>query len=227
MDPRRRSRPSVLRRSGNTWKLVRTPRQARLGTTATDRIQTRTQIEVCSVSRKAITKKTRFEVFKRDGFVCQYCGNHPPAVLLQVDHINPVKLGGENNMDNLITSCQPCNIGKTATPLSVIPQSMSDKAKEVAEREEQIRGYNDIMQLRRDRVEQEAWDIAEELQPGATAGYPRDKIISIKAFLKRLPFDEVLEAAEIARAKMPYNNNTMFRYFCGICWKKIKEASGQ
>ena len=179
------------------------------------------------MSRKAITKKVRFEVFKRDGFVCQYCGNHPPSVLLQVDHINPVKLGGTNDMDNLITSCQPCNIGKTATPLSVIPQSLADKAVEVAEREEQIRGYNDIMQGRRDRIEEEAWQVAETMFPGARDGMPRDRFMSINTFLKRLSFDEVLEAAEIARAKIPYSKTPMFKYFCGVCWKKIKDASGQ
>jgi len=175
--------------------------------------------------RKAISKKTRFEVFKRDGFVCQYCGAHPPGALLQVDHINPVKLGGGNEMDNLITSCQPCNIGKTATPLGAVPQSLSDKASEVAEREEQIRGYNEIMAGRRDRIEEEAWEVAESLCSGARNGYPRDRLMSIKAFLKRLCLDEVLEAAEIARTKFPYNKNPMFRYFCGICWKKIKDAS--
>lgn len=179
------------------------------------------------MSRKAITKKTRFEIFKRDGFVCQYCGNHPPAVLLQVDHINPIKLGGTNDMDNLITSCQPCNIGKTATPLSVVPQALAAKAAEVAEREEQIRGYNEIMQGRRDRIEEETWLVAEEMFPDARKGMRRDNFMSITTFLKRLSFDEVLEAAEIARAKMPWSEKQMFRYFCGICWKKIKDASGQ
>lgn len=32
--------------------------------------------------KAGISKRLRFEVFKRDGFVCQYCGNHPPAVVL-------------------------------------------------------------------------------------------------------------------------------------------------
>ena len=40
--------------------------------------------------RKGISKKTRFDVFKRDSFTCQYCGKSAPDVVLQVDHINPV-----------------------------------------------------------------------------------------------------------------------------------------
>ena len=34
--------------------------------------------------RKQISARIRFEIFKRDQFTCQYCGAHPPAVILQV-----------------------------------------------------------------------------------------------------------------------------------------------
>lgn len=57
----------------------------------------------------------RFEVFKRDNFVCQYCGwskkqggeNH-----LEVDHIKPRAEGGRDELLNLTTSCRKCNAGK-------------------------------------------------------------------------------------------------------------------
>ena len=62
--------------------------------------------------RKPITKSVRFEVFKRDSFKCQYCGESAPDVILEVDHIVPVAEGGENDMMNLITSCKDCNRGK-------------------------------------------------------------------------------------------------------------------
>ena len=62
--------------------------------------------------RKNISKKTRFEVFKRDNFTCQYCGRSAPDVILEIDHINPIKNGGDNNILNLITSCFDCNRGK-------------------------------------------------------------------------------------------------------------------
>ncbi len=68
--------------------------------------------------RKSITKKTRFEVFKRDSFTCQYCGAKAPDVVLEVDHLNPVKHGGDNDLLNLITSCFVCNRGKSARKLS-------------------------------------------------------------------------------------------------------------
>ena len=62
--------------------------------------------------RITITKSTRFEVFKRDKFTCQYCGRKAPDVVLNVDHIEPVSKGGGNEIINLVTSCFDCNNGK-------------------------------------------------------------------------------------------------------------------
>lgn len=56
--------------------------------------------------------KTRFEVFKRDGFICQYCGRRPPEVILEADHIVPKSKGGTDIIENLITACYECNRGK-------------------------------------------------------------------------------------------------------------------
>lgn len=175
--------------------------------------------------RKAISKRTRFEVFKRDRFECQYCGAHPPAVLLHVDHITPVAEGGSGDIDNLVTACEPCNLGKGAVPLTSIPKSLAEKAAEVAEREEQLRGYNAILQARRDRIDEEAWRIAAELERAESIdSYNRRDLQSIRIFVERLPFSEVMDAARIANAKFRYSGGSHFRYFCGICWKKIKDS---
>ena len=50
--------------------------------------------------RVAIPKSIRFEVFKRDSFTCQYCGESAPNVILNVDHIYPVSKGGAINSKN-------------------------------------------------------------------------------------------------------------------------------
>jgi hypothetical protein len=68
--------------------------------------------------RKTISKKLRFEIFKRDSFKCQYCGSSAPDVVLEVDHINPVSKGGANNILNYVTSCYDCNRGKSNRLLS-------------------------------------------------------------------------------------------------------------
>lgn len=60
-----------------------------------------------------LTKKIRFEIFKRDFFTCQYCGNRPPDIVLEVDHIDPRANGGTDDPINLVTSCFGCNRGKS------------------------------------------------------------------------------------------------------------------
>ena len=54
----------------------------------------------------------RFKVLKRDSFTCQYCGRKAPNVELQVDHKYPKSKGGKLTLNNLITACKECNIGK-------------------------------------------------------------------------------------------------------------------
>lgn len=172
--------------------------------------------------RKPISKRVRFEIFKRDQFTCQYCGGHPPAIILQIDHIKALAEGGTDDMDNLLTACSECNLGKGARDLRAIPQSLRDKAEEVQEREAQILGYEAILAGRRERLERETWEIAEVLQPGsAEEGMTRAWLIKIKDSLNKLGFDETLESAEIARARFPNGSSTTFAYFCGICNRKF------
>ncbi len=170
--------------------------------------------------RKSMSKRTRFNVFKRDGFTCQYCGAHPPKVVLHVDHITPVVDGGGNDIDNLVTSCEPCNLGKGGVSLNVVPQSLSEKAAEVREREEQIKGYESVMADKRARIDGDAWKIMGLFYPGQDS-VPRDSFMSAKRFIERLGFDDALESAEIALVAPTFNSNK-FKYFCGVCWNKIR-----
>jgi hypothetical protein len=174
--------------------------------------------------RAALSKKTRFEVFKRDAFACQYCGAHPPKAILECDHIVPVAEGGVNDLDNLVTACFDCNRGKGAVSLSVAPQSLSEKAALVAEREEQLRGYAQVMEAKRQRLEAETWKIMDLFHPGADT-VPRDSFGSTKRFIEKLGFHEVQEAAEIALGGPAYGKR-LFRYFCGVCWNKVRELEG-
>lgn len=176
-----------------------------------------------SGKRKAISKKVRFEVFKRDGFTCQYCGRTPPQAVLEVDHIVPVCDGGDNDADNLVCSCFECNRGKGGRSLEAVPETLSEKAERVREVEDQLSAYRAVMDARKERLEDESWEVAEIMQPGCSEdGYSVSQRESIKRFLEKLPFSEVQEAAEIAVGKMPYSENKAFKYFCGICWNKLR-----
>ncbi|HNQ78219.1 MAG TPA: HNH endonuclease [Acidobacteriota bacterium] len=127
--------------------------------------------------RKAINKKTRFEVFKRDSFKCQYCGAVAPNVLLVIDHIKPVSLGGTNDLINLITACQPCNAGKSDRPLNDASAviKVRSQLEELQERREQIEmmmewqeGLRDLKQQTVDSLCQywakhtPGWSVSEE-----------------------------------------------------------------
>jgi len=61
---------------------------------------------------------TRFNVFLRDRFVCQYCGEGLPAHDLTFDHIVPRSRGGRTVWTNVVTACSPCNLRKgNRTPM--------------------------------------------------------------------------------------------------------------
>lgn len=170
--------------------------------------------------RKAVGKTTRFEVFKRDGFVCQYCGAHPPAVVLEVDHIEAVSSGGGNDIDNLVTACFDCNRGKAARPLSDVPKSLRDRAAEVTEAEAQIKGYQSAMEAKAKRIRKEVRAVCAlytELVPGYQL--TKQSEASVRRFIDAIGVHAVKEAMEKACTNGSANE---FRYFCGICWRIIK-----
>ncbi len=55
---------------------------------------------------------TRFNVFLRDRFICQYCSAPMPAADLTFDHVVPRSRGGRTTWDNVVTACTVCNLRK-------------------------------------------------------------------------------------------------------------------
>jgi 5-methylcytosine-specific restriction endonuclease McrA len=55
---------------------------------------------------------TRFNVFLRDHFSCQYCGHGFPTERLTFDHVIPRVRGGRTEWTNVIAACEPCNLRK-------------------------------------------------------------------------------------------------------------------
>ena len=53
---------------------------------------------------------TRFNVFLRDKFMCQYCGSKED---LTFDHFIPRSKGGLTTWSNVITACSSCNLKKS------------------------------------------------------------------------------------------------------------------
>jgi 5-methylcytosine-specific restriction endonuclease McrA len=55
---------------------------------------------------------TRFNVFLRDSFECQYCADDLPAQELTFDHVIPRSRGGRTSWENVVAACGPCNLRK-------------------------------------------------------------------------------------------------------------------
>ena len=61
------------------------------------------------VSPQSNPNFTRFNVFLRDKFSCQYCGSSDE---LTFDHLLPRSRGGKTNWNNVVTACSNCNVQK-------------------------------------------------------------------------------------------------------------------
>jgi 5-methylcytosine-specific restriction endonuclease McrA len=64
--------------------------------------------------RAEVAVGLRFDVFKRDDFRCRYCGlSVDDGVVLHADHVIPRSKGGPTTLENLVTACAGCNLGKS------------------------------------------------------------------------------------------------------------------
>ncbi len=55
---------------------------------------------------------TRFNVFLRDHWSCQYCGDEFRTSDLTFDHVIPRSRGGRTSWDNIVAACHDCNLLK-------------------------------------------------------------------------------------------------------------------
>ena len=179
--------------------------------------------------RRAMRPVDRFEIFKRDCFTCQYCGAKPPGVLLHVDHILPVAKGGGDESSNLVTACQDCNQGKAARLLTAVPLSLKETAERAAEMELQLMAWQTQQQERLKRREAKAWRVVHEFFGADCDSVPRDYFLSILRFIDGIGTVSVLEAVDITKCncKHWWSEDRNFRYFCGICWNRVREKEGQ
>lgn len=171
----------------------------------------------------SLSKKIRFEVFKRDGFRCAYCGKTPPDALLEVDHIVPKAEGGPDDINNLITACFDCNRGKSKIPLTKAPAQMSENLAILREKEEQYAEYTKLARKSESRLLRDV-DTIEALYIeafGVAITDPTFKSVTIKTFLKKLQYQEVADSMLLAIARTRDSARSL-KYFCKICWLKIK-----
>lgn len=66
------------------------------------------------VKNKSRVSFNRKNLFMRDNYTCQYCGEHFDTKDLTIDHVVPKSLGGTISWSNAVTCCKTCNYVKGA-----------------------------------------------------------------------------------------------------------------
>ncbi len=69
---------------------------------------------------------TRFNLFLRDSFACQYCGSPEE---LTFDHVIPKSRGGRTSWENIVTACAPCNLAKGGRTPAEAHMNLNRKAR--------------------------------------------------------------------------------------------------
>lgn len=146
--------------------------------------------------RKAMSKRLRFEVLKRDNFKCQYCGASAPDATLEIDHLIPIKGGGDNEVLNLVTACSDCNRGKAAKSLS--DDSMVKKQvknhEEIARKLEESKLIAKSFQESKDLIQKEMKFIEDEMKNRTGKVFSEHgRILAIK-LIKKYSFKYALKA---------------------------------
>ena len=172
----------------------------------------------------SISKKVRFEVFKRDSFTCQYCGSTPPSAVLEVDHIIPKSKKGKDDVTNLVTSCFDCNRGKSNRKLKDKPCRNDIKKinKELQEKYEQLKQYYKHKDREHKQEQNDVNEIStywDSISENHFLLSDRDRA-SIKVFLKNINKYDIMDFMDLSLKVSDINGR--WKYFCACCWRIIK-----
>lgn len=194
-----------------------------------------------------VSTRTRFEIFKRDRFICAYCGRTPPEVLLHVDHVVPKAEGGSDDPANLRTACRDCNLGNGAIPLQVGTLAPATSEVDLRERIEQAEAYAELLSQARaarenldDRLHDLIWLAWAKGWGGGLVERDTGTFIempdggywpdwsSVKNILRRIAIDDVYEAIDATVSRFPHRASfDATRYFYGCCWRIVRQREGR
>lgn len=151
------------------------------------------------MKRISISKKTRFEVFKRDSFTCQYCGKSSPDVVLEIDHVKPIIDGGDNSLLNLLTSCFDCNRGKGKKKLSddSSVKKQQKQLKVLQEKNQQLKMLLEYRDSIKNHTEKEIEAVNSYFCSVTGYTFKDSYKKNVKSYIKKYGLNEVLESTEI------------------------------
>lgn len=180
----------------------------------------------------AVTKRLRYEILRRDNHTCRYCGESAPGVKLTIDHVVPVSLGGADEPANLVAACTDCNAGKAASnPDAPLVENVAEDALRWAkaiERATELRKKNREAQFEfYKRFVLTSQEICDD-NPDArfpsidSAGGPLSAMRTVSEFYSAgLDMSELIDAMSIAMSNDRLSEDGIWRYFCGVCWRKV------
>lgn len=171
-----------------------------------------------------VSKRTRFEVLKRDSHTCRYCGSKAPDVRLHVDHVNPVALGGTDTADNLVAACVDCNHGKASShpDSSTISEVSKDAIRWAAAIKEAARIDREAENVHLDYRVKLFERMDEHDEENGRFPIPANWEQSAISFYEAgLPIETLLECVDVAASAYGVYPNNRFRYMCGVAWKRV------
>jgi hypothetical protein len=176
-----------------------------------------------------VTKRTRFEVLRRDENTCQYCGQKAPDVPLQIDHVIPVALGGSDSPSNLVTACRDCNSGKSSVPADApLVETVSVRSAEwaLASKNRMTHIESDIRAMETFEDEfLEKWEGFTYRQgvKDVHVPMPTDWRATLKGWWRIGVPKALIESAVDTVMSKSLEHHERFRYFCGVIWRTLDD----
>lgn len=182
----------------------------------------------------AVSKRLRFEILRRDKHACKYCGRTAPQVVLTVDHVVPVTLGGGDEPANLVAACGDCNGGKTSVPadaplvadvaadalrwakaMAIVAQDRAAGRAKRQERYDQFESHWNTWTFRGKWLSSGDYEKLTVPLPGGWRN-------SVDQFLDAgLEMGDLVELVDVA---MGSNSKDEWKYFCGCCWRLVRQS---
>jgi 5-methylcytosine-specific restriction endonuclease McrA len=170
----------------------------------------------------AVSQRTRYEVFRRDNFQCRYCRTTERE--LTIDHVLPIALGGSDEPTNLVTACRDCNMGKGSTaPDSPVVADVEASALRWADAIAKAAEITDAQASVSEQLVEWFDDVWYTWAPN-WAERPADAPESVIQFASLgLSRNALEEAVRIAASRRGVPQRDLWRYFCGVCWNKVRD----
>lgn len=171
-----------------------------------------------------ISKRLRYEILRRDEHTCRYCGGTVPDVVLTVDHVIPLALGGTDEPGNLVAACKDCNAGKSAdSPSSaLVSDVLADSLRWSAAM--QVAAGLALDEIEKTNAFVEAVNDAWMKWGNGVIPRPGDWSRSVRNWYSiGVPVALITDAIDLAMTNRRIKHPEVWRYACGIVWKRVTQ----